>query len=276
MGKERWQIPGWGVIISVVLHAMILVVLLVRLPLPDFTPPKEESVNVELVTPPEEEKKEEEKEKAEEKAEEQPAPEQKPAEAQQPEQTKETQEQPPARVPIPVLRPVVAFGEKDAGPRKDTSDLTKEEAKPPQEQSDTTQAEASEAEAAEAADVPEEPLPEAKKIFSTEATDNPVAMTAMGDLPRGDRVGQLCSSELYAQLRHGAPRYDPQMIPSFRLSKGTVLEVRRAAFYADRRWYDLRFRCEVDEGATRVLSFAFAVGNEVPKSEWRKRGFPTR
>ena len=97
----------------------------------------------------------------------------------------------------------------------------------------------------------------------------------MGDLPRGTRVEQLCSTELYAQLRHASPPHNPELLPSFRLSRGTVLDIRRAAFRAKTRWYNLSFRCEVDADATHVVSFAFDVGAEVPKSEWRSRGFPS-
>ncbi|WP_170115915.1 DUF930 domain-containing protein [Mycoplana dimorpha] len=132
-------------------------------------------------------------------------------------------------------------------------------------------------EAEQASDQPgleNETLTEAGRLFSESITDDPVARTAIADLPRGARVEQLCSTELYAQLRHASPPHKPDLLPTFRLSRGTVLEVRRAAFRANARWYDLSFRCEVDGDATRVVSFAFAVGAEVPRSEWQTRGFP--
>lgn len=132
-------------------------------------------------------------------------------------------------------------------------------------------------EAEQASDQPgleNETLTEAGRLFSESITDDPVARTAMADLPRGARVEELCSTELYAQLRHASPPHKPDLLPRFRLSRGTVLEVRRAAFRANARWYDLSFRCEVDRDATRVVTFAFAVGPEVPRSEWQTRGFP--
>ncbi|MBW9115394.1 DUF930 domain-containing protein [Rhizobium cauense] len=116
-------------------------------------------------------------------------------------------------------------------------------------------------------------LKEAKTLFSQKMTNDPVARTAMGDMPRGSRVAELCSTELRQQLVHGSPSYRPEILPSYTLSRGTVLQASNA-FRASGRWYDVTFRCEVDEGAMKVESFSFAVGNPVPRSEWASRRFP--
>ncbi|QFY60719.1 DUF930 domain-containing protein [Rhizobium grahamii] len=118
-------------------------------------------------------------------------------------------------------------------------------------------------------------LTEAKTLFSQKTTNDPVAKTAIDGLPRGMRVAQLCSTELREQLIHAPQRYRPELLPSYRLSQGTVLEVKRGAFRASARWYDMSFRCEVDADATKVVSFAFDVGDVVPKSQWKSRGFPS-
>ena len=114
-------------------------------------------------------------------------------------------------------------------------------------------------------------LTEAKTLFSQKMTNDPVARTAMGDLPRGARFNNLCGSELRQQLIHGSPSYLPELIPSYRLSNETVLQVRRSAFKAAGRWYNVSFRCEVDDGAMKVKSFSLAVGDPVPRSEWASR-----
>ncbi|RWX78581.1 DUF930 domain-containing protein [Neorhizobium lilium] len=117
-------------------------------------------------------------------------------------------------------------------------------------------------------------LPEVKRLFSTNDTGEGVARTAMGNIPRDIRASQLCSTELKEQLRHGSPSYSPELLPSYRLPSGTVMEVQRGAFRADAQWYDLSFRCELDDKVTKVVSFGFTVGPPVPQSQWRKRGFP--
>jgi hypothetical protein len=392
--ENRWGVFGWGVFASVLLHLTVAAFFFVKLPEQPPQPPEEETVNVDLVPPPEEKKPEEKKpelkvpeepkpeeKKAEEKPAEKPAeppkaeakaeepapppppppppleqpkaPEEKPPEAKPPEEKPPEEEQPKAEQPkaeeqsaqasdqqgkpqpIQPLRPVFEFGDKNTGPQKseagdasaagaepdvtppngkpepvETASATKPPAddKPPanpvpddielpqveagdthqekngppagaigEAKTDFEQAEPSEMAKAEAKE-PAKPAPvaltEAKTLFSRNATDDPVAKTAMDNLPRGLRVAQLCTTELREQLRHSPSGYRPELLPSYRLSNGTVLEVRRGAFRASARWYDMSFRCEVDADATKVLSFAFDVGDQVPRSQWKSRGFP--
>jgi hypothetical protein len=404
--ENRWGVFGWGVFASVLLHLTVAAFFFVKLPEQPPTPPEEETLNVDLVPPPEEKKPEEKKpeepkpalkvpeeptpeeKKAEEKAEEKKAEEkaaEKPAEPpkaeakaeepppppppppeqpkppeEKPPEVKAPEEKPPEETPKPEqskpeeqggqatgeqgkpqplqpLRPVFEFGDKNTGPQKsETGDAsavaakpdetppsdepepkpaeTPTAVKPPVEdkppgnpvpddielpqvaavdshhekngpaaeaigevKTDFEQAkppEAAKSEAKEPAKPVQDALTEAKTLFSRNATDDPVAKTAMDNLPRGMRVAQLCTTELREQLRHSPSGYRPELLPSYRLSSGTVLEVRRGAFRAGARWYDMSFRCEVDADATKVMSFAFNVGDQVPKSQWKSRGFP--
>ncbi|OJF91834.1 DUF930 domain-containing protein [Pararhizobium antarcticum] len=329
-----WQGLSWGVIISIALHLVLAAVLLVQLPMPDLTPPEEESISVEIVPPPEEVEEPLPEEKAEEKAEETAKAESPPAEDPQPDE--EPADQPAANAPIPVLRPVYEFGETDTGTEKADDGTAARAAPEPEPQTEpepapekvtpvpeeggkpeetasvdsepsietlTALAQAVTDMAVdplpgvtdklpETSDVPElepepepqpeppveEPvvdIPEAEKLFSEKANDDPVARAAMGNLSRGQRVARLCSSEIYAQLKNGSPSYEPDLVPSYELAKGNLLTVPRAAFRANQRWYDFAFRCEVDDDATRIRSFGVDIGAEVPKSQWRSRKFPS-
>jgi hypothetical protein len=371
--EKRRSDMGWGIPASILLHVVFAFVLFFHLPLDFSEPQKEESVNVEIVPPPEEpEKKAEEQPKAAEepqpeevKKEEVPPPppeppkqeEAKKEEPPSPEPEQKPEEQPPANEqargqPIPVLRPVFEFGEKDAGPRKAGDGNSPEEGaarSPPETEPDAKPAElpkppAEEPPGTEAAEVskpatvqqepaeapPANPVPddiqlpemdvtavnpeqdgpisqaapadttmaivaaqpaapktepietppaekpaeltEAKTLFSKHMTNDPVAKIAMAGIPRAARVGELCSTELVEQLRHTS--YQPDYYPRMGLPYGTVLHVKEAGFRADGQWFNVTYRCEVNEDATKVLSFAFKVGAPVPRSEWRKRGFP--
>lgn len=117
-------------------------------------------------------------------------------------------------------------------------------------------------------------LVEAKILFSQETTNDINAMLAMGSMSRGERAGQLCVTELHEQLRHASPSYVPDMLPREQLQQGSVLADAKAAFASGSQWYDLSYRCEVDEKATKVVAFAFRVGNPVPPSDWKSRGLP--
>lgn len=116
-------------------------------------------------------------------------------------------------------------------------------------------------------------LPAVATLFSETVTDDPVARTLMAGVPRGMRAARLCATELGAQLRHATPSYNLIFAPQAQLPNGTVLTV-DDAFGTPKAWYQVRFRCEVDADATRVVSFGYEVGDSIPRSEWRKRGFP--
>jgi hypothetical protein len=150
---------------------------------------------------------------------------------------------------------------------------------PPSEdakEADKNKGEAKSDEKAEAAAKIEEApdLKRAGKLYSNSDTSAEEAMTAANGIPPSQRASRLCVTELREQLRHGDPAYQPELLPAYNLPGGTVLAVRKAAFRADGQWFDLSFRCEVDQGATRVVSFAYAVGAPVPRAKWKERGFP--
>jgi hypothetical protein len=267
--------------------------LVFELPVP-LPQPQEEAIKVDLVPPPPE------KAKAE------PPPAEKPEKPrQEPEKPEQAKAEPPPAAskdtapPSSVLKPVVQFGEKDAGPREALDGNSAEDGSPPPAASrqpdekelaqpptvtaagaaiqvpppGTPGAKAPKAaEPAEAQKTPK--LQKAKKLFSANATGDPIATTAMGDMPRGMRVGELCASEIRQQLLHASPPYLAERYPRYELKDGTVLEARRAAFRAGGEWYDLSFRCEVDADATKVVSFAFGIGDLIPRSEWKSRKPP--
>jgi hypothetical protein len=101
-------------------------------------------------------------------------------------------------------------------------------------------------------------LPGVRKLFSQGATGDVFAMSSMADVPRDQRIAQLCASVLSQELRDAA--YAPHLIPSIPLKSGNILDAPDTAFRTATTWYHLRFRCGIDANATRVTSFAFRVG----------------
>ncbi|EUB96489.1 protein of unknown function DUF930 [Rhizobium sp. CF080] len=380
-GKPRGDIR-WGIPASILVHVVFVAALFFHLPVDQSEPEKEESVQVEIVPPPEEPEKKPAEQKAEEKKSEEkkPAEEAKPEEKKPPEPAKQEeakkaeppppppeppkqeeakkQEPPPPPPPapeekpaepppsaeqakgqpLPVLRPVFEFGEKDGGPKKsETGNASKETTNPTAESKADAEPVEPVKQAKEAPTVVEAPpanpvpddiqlpevgiaaanglrsgpvagispdatkteivtapptaspksdpsktptpgkpleLKEAKTLFSQTETGDPIATTAMGSIPRGVRAGQLCATELGQQLRHSSQSYRLEIVPAYELPSGRVLEIKRGSFRANAQWYDFSFRCEVNENATKIVSFAYDVGAPVPRSEWRKRGFP--
>ena len=109
-------------------------------------------------------------------------------------------------------------------------------------------------------------LPGVRSLFSQGATSDALATTAMDGVPRGQRGAMLCANALQQQLLDAS--YFPKWVPSIQLKAGNIVDGSDAAFSTTTAWYHLSFRCEVDTDATRVLSFDFRVGGEIPRSEW--------
>lgn len=297
---------GWAFIASTVLHAAIAAALFLKWPDKKPEPPKDEAVKVDIV-----------QDKDAPKPPEQKAAEQSPPPPPPPQE--EAKAEPPQNPPIPTLRPVFQFGQKDEGPaqqegsasdgEKDATDeladkkpdapqaeepkaVTEEASKEPPkddlpgvpdilkalEQQEAASAAAAgkpveeKAATPKPSDAPE--LKKARKLYSEAAVGGQAAIAAMGNIPREARVGQLCATELREQLRHATPRYNPMMLPAYRLRFGNVLDVPEAAFRTPGDWYNVSFRCEVDDGGLKVVSFAFKVGDRVPQAEWKARKFP--
>ncbi|MBB3655264.1 hypothetical protein FHX15_000463 [Rhizobium sp. BK650] len=112
------------------------------------------------------------------------------------------------------------------------------------------------------------PLPEVKRLFSQNTTDDQIAQTAMGNMPRGERMNQLCRTELNQQIIHEDPKYQGADLPVYPLTNETAIEVRKGAFFKDGKWYNVQFRCEVDADAKKILSFGFKFGGMIPRSEY--------
>jgi len=294
---QRW-LRGLALSVSAGLHALILALLVFGLPKPLEKPQDDQAVDVALVPPSEAPKAEPpapappEPEKPQEKKAE-------PLPAAPPPAAKET---PAPQSPIPSFNPVIQYGAKDSGPEKSpVGDSATQEPLPAEQQEPQENQAAAEKDAPAADDTtpvlalpdaaatptarpaetakraPSAPrLKPAKKLFSPSATGDALATTAMGDLPRSARGATLCVSELREQLLRNAPPYFADLLPSSPLKNGTVIDVPGVAFRASGQWRDLSYRCEVDADATKVVSFAFRVGEAIPPSEWKRRGLPTR
>ncbi|MEZ2127015.1 MULTISPECIES: DUF930 domain-containing protein [unclassified Sinorhizobium] len=192
------------------------------------------------------------------------------------EQPKSAENQPSARpVPQDVRLPEVEVAEVHAeknGPDAEGTDEAKtqlEPEKPMKEIKPEEKETLASPKSLDAKPVQDEKLTEAKTLFSPDAISDPRIRTAIGKLSPGKRIKLLCVTELRSQLQYA--EYQPDIVP---FPPAGADNVRRDAFRDRGRWYNLSFRCDVDADATKVVSFSYAVGNAVPKSEWKSRGFP--
>lgn len=276
---QRWGY-GWALPASLGLHLLIVALLVFGLPTSPLQPQTEQTVTVDLVPPPE----------PAQNAEVEPSP---AAQALESEKSLEDNgEMPSPQRPSPAIRPVVQFGEKDAGPRESRDGNSAEDGsasptaqRDPEERELEGQPAPAGGEATSAAPSSEAPpadpqksqqLREAKTLFSQASTGGATATSATAGIPRPVRAGRLCLTELRAQLLNASPPFFPDLLPSEWQNDGATIDIPDSAFRASGQWYNLGYRCKVDQDATKVVSFAFRVGEPVPRSEWKRRGLPTQ
>lgn len=305
--RNMWGETGWGVPTSVALHLALAFLLLVRLP--EHAPPvKDESINVELVSPPKPEAKPQEKPKeakpepsrsqpqvfesasAEADKEKPPQPQLPPAgpsridqpkspdvQAKPTPATTESADKPAeTRTALAELRveaeDAVSKAE-DAEPAPQTAPVPQEKPVVEEAKADVTQ-EPAEA----AADQQSSELVQAKQLYSKDALSDPRVKQALGRLPPKRRIVQLCTIEALEQVRRQRPDAFPDMLVPFGPVGGLVsvsgLNARGGAYRSRGKWYGIDFKCEVNSETTSVASFSFAIGEAIPKGEWSVRQLP--
>ncbi len=116
---------------------------------------------------------------------------------------------------------------------------------------------------------------ETPQLSNEAVLDDPRILTAMAGMPRSQRINLLCMTVMRNQLETARPPRPPQYLPAFDLPAGNVLHPPEAAFLSQGKWFELEFRCEVDDGATKVQKFNYQIGEAIPRSQWSQRGFPS-
>jgi hypothetical protein len=101
---------------------------------------------------------------------------------------------------------------------------------------------------------------------------NRSAREAMKTLAADERIIQLCDVEAMEQVRRAKAALTPDYVIAYALAdlklSAHQMEAEGGAFLSHRNWYSLKFRCGVSADDSRVVSFAFLVGQPIPKSQW--------
>lgn len=307
--RKMWGETGWGMPTSLALHLALAFLLLVRLP--EHGPPAEEqSLKVELVPPPSQaEEKPPERSKprpgrprmqpqafesasaqADRKKPSQPQlppaapkrsdnlrpkPEQTPAAAEKTESVAKFKPSETRAVPAQ-LRVEAKDAANAAAETAATPSAPVPQAKPTPQASTAGDA----AEPAAAASERQGPaLKDAQELYSKDALSDPRVKQAIGRLPPKRRIVQLCTIEALEQIRRQRLDAFPDMLVPFGPSGGFVsadgMSANGGAFRSRAKWYAVDFKCEVDAETTSVVSFSYAIGKVIPKSEWAARQLPS-
>ena len=73
-----------------------------------------------------------------------------------------------------------------------------------------------------------------------------------------------------ARLRHADRISASVFVPA--VLDGTLLTAKGGAIRAGDHWYALSFTCRLTGDLMKAMSFAFALGAEIPKETWDKHG----
>lgn len=119
------------------------------------------------------------------------------------------------------------------------------------------------------------------RMLSAAALAEPRSRQAREMLPRLDvteRDVQLCNVEAMEQVRAWDPTIQPERIVAYATHDLVIAGDRvlgnGAAFLAGNAWHALRFDCGLSADHKRVTSFAFAVGNTIPRGQWGTLNLP--
>ncbi|MBY5352554.1 DUF930 domain-containing protein [Rhizobium leguminosarum] len=118
---------------------------------------------------------------------------------------------------------------------------------------------------------------EASQLFSDKVLADPRsrrAREALRGLAGSERNLQLCDLEALEQVRQAQPAMAPDALAPYAMAaeqvSGNNVEVKGGAFRSKRKWYNIQFKCELDAGSGKVVSFAFLVGDAIPQGEWQE------
>ncbi|MBW9065314.1 DUF930 domain-containing protein [Rhizobium herbae] len=98
------------------------------------------------------------------------------------------------------------------------------------------------------------------------------ARKALQELASSERVVQLCNIEAMEQVHIWKPEFQPDFVVAYAMAdtklSGQKLTADGGAFRSKRQWYTIGFTCDVTADLKEVVSFAFLVGDAIPKSQW--------
>jgi Domain of Unknown Function (DUF930) len=122
----------------------------------------------------------------------------------------------------------------------------------------------------------------ATRMLSEQWLADPRSAEAKKTLPflaADERMEQLCAIEAMAQINAWNSTFRPDRLVAYAMAETKVsrnaLLADGAAFHSDKKWYNMKFKCDLTADHKKVVSFEFVVGDAVPRREWTRHSLPT-
>lgn len=121
----------------------------------------------------------------------------------------------------------------------------------------------------------------AKTMLSGKTLADPRSRQARKELATfadSERIIQLCNLEAMDQVEAWRSDFRPEQLVAYARSdvklSGETIVADGAAFRSRDLWYDINFECQVAPDHGKVVSFAFHVGEPVPRKDWEELNLP--
>lgn len=118
-------------------------------------------------------------------------------------------------------------------------------------------------------------------MLSAAALADPRNRQARRMLPQTEpteRSIQLCGIEAIEQVRAWNPSFQPERVVSYATADlaitGDAIRAGGAAILGAGAWYAMQFECGLSPDHGSVVSFAFHVGDAIPREQWEAHSLP--
>ncbi|MEP3049582.1 MAG: DUF930 domain-containing protein [Roseibium sp.] len=133
---------------------------------------------------------------------------------------------------------------------------------------------------------PQENAPKPQKTWVTAshflATDvlkdksNTKALRALATLVMEEKWTQICALEAMEQVAANEPDLQPIRLNPHAVRNAFQQENRiiapAGALFSGKLWYEIAYRCELDDNGTKITAFQYALGSPIPRKAWSDLG----
>lgn len=95
-------------------------------------------------------------------------------------------------------------------------------------------------------------------------------------LAPAERLEQLCDYTAMTRIRTEKKEFRPDRAVANAMAEpranGDTLEVTGGAFRSKKKWYALTYRCTATPDHLKIVTFNYAIGEEIPEAKWASFG----
>lgn len=121
----------------------------------------------------------------------------------------------------------------------------------------------------------------ADHLMSSDVLADPrsrAARAALAGFGTADQMVQLCGIEAMEQVHAWDARFEPDSVVAYAMAETKIsanaVVAEGGAIRSGKQWFNIEYRCELAPDLTRVVAFAFRLGEAIPRSGWEEHNLP--